>query len=164
LRFVSSVESKGQAAGLFFAGDRWRALALVFIAILALCPLSNAAEEKKPEKKKEPPRIVVVLPLGIIPGVTNKIKIRGLNLTNVTELRFSGITEPVDFKIKSSGKAEVPKEQDAKKSGDTQLDVELKLPENTARGTNVFRVVSPDGESEPHVLVVIPAKDLVLEK
>jgi len=124
----------------------------------------QAAEEKKPEKKKEPPRIVVVLPLGIVPGVTNKIKIRGLNLTNVTDLHFAGITEPVDFKIKSSGKADVPKEQDTKKWGDTQLEVELRLPESTSPGTNVFTVVSPDGESEPHVLVVVPAKELVLEK
>jgi len=138
--------------------------AFVVVCYLANAGRSLAAEEKKEEKKKDPPRVTVVMPLGIIPGITNKLKIRGLNLTNVTEVRFLGSNDPVDFKITSSGKAEVPKEQDAKKWGDTQLEVELKLPETTPGGTNLFTVVSPDGESEPHVLVITPAASLIMEK
>lgn len=125
--------------------------------------VATAADEKKPEKKKEPPGVVVVIPLGIEPGITNKIKIRGLNLTNATDLRFSGLTN-AEFKIKARGKADVPKDHDAKKSGDTELDVELKLPEGTPAGTNSFTVVSPDGESPPHILAVLQPGSVEPEK
>jgi len=113
--------------------SRSKTLLLVVLVVtsVVLCHCTaTAADEKKPEKKKEPPRVVVVVPLGMEPGRTNRIKIRGVNLTNATELRFSGLTN-AEFKIKSSGKADVPKDQDAKKSGDTQLEVELKLAEGT---------------------------------
>ena len=122
-----------------------------------------AAEEKKPEKKKEPPRVVVCIPLGVIPGTTNQIKVRGLNLTNVAEIRFADATN-ITAKIKSAGKADVPKDQDAKKSGDTQLEVELRLGENTPPGTNSFTVVSPDGESPPHTLLIMAPNSFVSEK
>ena len=57
-----------------------------------------------------------------------------------------------------------PKEMDAKKVGDTQLEVELKLPADAPRGTNAFVVVSPDGGSEPHSLLVLEPGSLVSEK
>jgi len=136
---------------------------LFFLALL-LAPSARAAEDKKPEKKKEPPRVIVVLLLGVTPGATNKLKIRGLNLTNVTELRFPSFKEPPAYKIRTTGKADVPKDQDAKKWGDTQLEIELSLPSNTPAGSNTFSVVSPDGISEPHVLAVVPAAALVLER
>jgi hypothetical protein len=133
------------------------------LTLLLACSAS-AAEDKKAEKKNEPPHVSVVLPLGVVPGTTNKIKIRGLNLTNVTEIRFPALREPPGWKIKSSGKAEVPKDQDAKKWGNTQLEVELRLPANTPAGTNFFTLISTNGESEPHVLAVIPAALLLIEK
>ena len=126
--------------------------------------LSAAADEKKEEKKKEPPRVTVAIPLGVVPGITNKIKIRGANLTNATEVRFPGLKDKVDLKIKSSAKADVPKEQDAKKWGDTQLEVELRLPLDAPPGTNLFTIVSPDGESEPHALIINSAASLIAEK
>ena len=41
----------------------------------------------------------------------------------------------VEANIKSRTKAEVPKEMDAKRIGDTQLEVELKLPADAPRGS-----------------------------
>ncbi len=128
---------------------------------VALC----LAEEKRDEKKKpEPPSIAVVIPLGVIPGVTNKIKIRGQNLTNVTELRFTDTNCHAEILIKSKGKVEVPKEMEAKKVGDTQIEVELKLADETLPGTNTFTLISPDGESKAHPLLVAEPGSLVFEK
>jgi hypothetical protein len=66
--------------------------------------------------------------------------------------------------IKSKGKAEVAKEMDAKRVGDTQIELEVKWPEDAPLGTNAFTLVSPEGESKPAMLMVIPAKSLVTEK
>ena len=50
--------------------------------------LSTARAEDKPkeEKKPEPPQVAIALPFALKTGVTNKVVIRGQNLTNVTEL------------------------------------------------------------------------------
>jgi hypothetical protein len=136
-----------------------------FALVLGLCAAGLAfTDEQKEEKKKEPPRVIVIIPLGVVPGVTNTIKIRGLNLTNATAVRFPEIKTPVAAKIKTSGKAEVPKEQDAKKAGDTQLEVELKLPPETAVGSQPLVIVSPDGESQPQSLLVLDKSLLVEEQ
>ncbi len=136
---------------------------LFLLSLLFLVPSSHAADEKKPEKKKEPPHVIVCIPLGVVPGATNKIKIRGLNLTNATEIHFADATN-LQAKTKSTGKADVPKDQDAKKSGDTQLEVELSLAESSPPGTNSFTVISPDGESLPHPLIIVAPNSLISEK
>src|SRR5260221_3574637 len=122
----------------------------IFVLVAAMC----FAEEKKEEKKKpEPPSVTVVIPLGITTGVTNKLKIRGLNLTNVTELRFTDTNCHAEIAIKSKGKADFPKELEATKVGDTQIELELRLAETIPPGTNTFTLISPDGESKPHPML-----------
>lgn len=133
------------------------------IPLALLCARGFAADEKKPEKKKEPPQIAVVIPFNLIAGETNKIKIRGLNLTNVSEIRFAE-SKQIEAVIKSRGKADVPKEADVKKWGDTQLEVEVKLPPEISPGTNTFRAVSPDGESEPRIIAITSRGSLLMEK
>ena len=61
-------------------------------------------------------------------------------------------------------KAEVPKESDAKKIGDTQVAAEIFLPTETSAGTNWFTLTSPDGISEPRPLLFLAAVDLIDEK
>jgi len=134
-----------------------------WIPLALLCAHAFAAEEKKPEKKKEPPHIAVVIPFNLIPGETNKIKIRGLNLTNVSEIRFAD-SKQIEAVIKSRGKAEVPKEADVKKWGDTQLEVEVKLPPEIPTGTNSCTMVSPEGESEPRLVAITSRGSLLMEK
>ncbi|HUR46201.1 MAG TPA: PPC domain-containing protein [Candidatus Saccharimonadales bacterium] len=131
-----------------------------------LCPalFVHAADKKEEKKKPEPPSIALAIPLASSPGLTNKIKIRGQNLTNVAEIRFANSNLHAEAVIKSKGKAEVPKEMDAKKVGDSQVEIELKFPAGTAAGTNVYTLVSTDGESGPGIFVIIPAPELILEK
>ena len=135
------------------------------VLIFMVAATLGFAEEKKEEKKKpEPPSVAVVIPLGITIGVTNKIKIRGQNLTNVSEFRFTDTNCHAEIVIKSKGKADFPKELEAAKVGDTQIELELRLPETTPPGTNTFTLISPDGESKPHPMLVFEPGSLVAEK
>ena len=120
--------------------------------------------DKKEEKKPEPPRVVVTLPLAVKTGTTNKIVLRGLNLTNVTEMRFTNEAVKAVIVLGKKTKAEVPKEADAKKVGDTQVAAEIFLPADTRSGTNWFTLTSPDGVSEPRPLLFLRTTDLIEEK
>ncbi len=113
-----------------------------------------AVADDKPAKK-EPPKITLTLPLGVLPGSANLLKIRGVNFTNASVMRFTAGKTPIEAKIKSNANAEVPKDVDPKKIGDTQLEVELKLPLETPPGPLTFVIVTPDGESPPHALIVL---------
>ena len=138
---------------------------LVFCLTLALAVLQGrAAENKKDEKKKEPPKITGAVPFAVVPGVTNKIKIRGLNLTNATEVRFPGATTTPIAEIKSRGKATLPDKADPKKLGDTQLEVELILPADFQAGDLPFSVTTPDGDTNTNLLRVVEGKLLFDEK
>ena len=141
-------------------------LAAVLFAMEPSLPFAWADEkaDKKEEKKPEPPRVIVTLPLALKAGTTNKLVIRGLNLTNVTELRFTNEAMKASIVLGKKSKAEVPKESDAKKIGDTQIAAEIFLPAETPAGTNWFTLTSPDGTSEPMPLLFLPATDLIEEK
>lgn len=140
---------------------RWITLGMLFVCAIA----SVQAEDKKEEPKKEPPRVVVVIPLGVEAGTSNTIKIRGINLTNATALRFPDLKSPVDAKIISAKKIDLPKEADAKKMGDTQVEVQLLLPPETPAGPARFVVVTPAGDTQPtNVLLVLAPGSLVKEK
>ena len=140
--------------------------ALSFATFLILSAAAQAEEKKdqKEEKKPDPPRIALLVPLAASIGTTNQIKIRGQNLTNVTEVRFTNETVKVEIVIKAKGKAELPKDADAKKVGDTQLEIELTVPAETGPATNWFIVVSPDGQSEPKPLLFLPTASLIEEQ
>lgn len=144
---------------------KWTGPWLLALILVGATP-SFAADDKdkKEEAKPEPPRIAITLPLAVSAGATNQFKIRGHHLTNVTELRFTNNAVNCEINVKSKTKAEVPKEADAKKVGDTQLEVELRFRATTVPETNWFVVVNSVGESQPQPLVVLPAGLLVTEK
>jgi hypothetical protein len=136
------------------------------IRSLALClavALPGAAADDKKGEKKESPRITASVPFAIVPGTTNQIKIRGLNLTNATELRFPG-AQSLKAEIKSRGKATVPDKADPKKLGDTQLEVELVLPTDFIAGDLPFFVSTPDGDTNTNQFRVIERRLLFDEK
>jgi hypothetical protein len=139
-------------------------------AILALCSSAALLEvkgedkgDKKPEQP-EPPRVCVTLPLALRIGATNPLTVRGLNLTNVTALQFTNTLVALTAEIKATGKAEVPKDSDARKVGDTQVEVIVTVPANFPPGTNWFTLGSTNGVSELKPLVFLPATQLVSEK
>jgi hypothetical protein len=118
-------------------------------------------DEKKPEKK-DGPRVMVTLPLGLVPGTTSKVSIRGLKLGAATAVRF---TDPkVTAKLLKTGPAPLAKDQQAAQFGDTQVEVEVTLPKDTAAAAGSFVVVTPDGETPPHSLLVETSIPVVPEK
>jgi hypothetical protein len=124
------------------------------------------AEDKKPEEKKpEPPAVAVVLPLGIETGSAQKLTLRGLNLTNATAVKLTGLTQPLAAEIKERAAATKIEGFEAKRVGDQKLEVEFTLPADAPTGTNVALVVSsPDGESNPFPLFVGAAGQIVGER
>lgn len=138
---------------------RQAAPALVLAAMVLLAPARAADKDKKAEKKPEPPRVTFTLPLAVAAGTTNNIRIRGQHLASVTELRFTNA--PVVAALKAGRKIDVPKDTDASKAGDSQVEWEF-APE--APGTNFFTLVSSNGVSAPHPLLVLRAEEMTEEK
>ena len=137
---------------------------LTALGLILGCALLGLAEEKKDEKKKEPPKIVMAVPLAIENGSSGTIKIRGLHLENATAIRFVDAKFPIDAKIKSKGKVEVPKPLEAPKTGDTQVEIELKLSAEVPAGSLQFIITTPDGETPPYSLTILDKGNLVPEK
>jgi hypothetical protein len=128
--------------------------------------VQGLAEGPKPEPKKPtPPTIAVVLPLGVEAGSRQKLTVRGLNVTNATAVRLTGLTPALTIEIKDRGAAAKIDGFDAQRVGDQRLEVELSLPANTPTGTNIaLVVVSPDGDSKPFPLLVAAAGRIVAEQ
>ena len=136
---------------------------LFLVVLVAALPCSRAAEDKKDGKTNEPPKIIGAFPFAVSAGATNKFKVRGLNLTNATALRFP-TSEKLSAEIKSRGKATVPEKVEAKKVGDTQLEVELILPDDFPAGDLAFFVSTTDGGTDTNRLRVIERTILFDEK
>jgi pre-peptidase len=130
-------------------------------AVLATAFCSHAAEEKKNERAL--PEITASIPFALSAGATNNFRVRGLNLTNATGLWFISDTN-LSAKIIARGKATVPDKADAKKVGDTQLEIELALPEDVRTGNLRFVVNTPEGDTSTNQLTVIARDRLFDEK
>lgn len=120
-----------------------------------LLGLSNCslAQNKDAPKKEEPPKIIVVPQLGIDPGKTTKITVRGLKVDTATEVR---VQEPkASGKIVGKGqKVGVPNNVDVNRVGDTEIEIEVTLPPEVPGRTVPITLIGPGGESQPHQLIV----------
>jgi hypothetical protein len=135
----------------------------LLVSILLLLPLCAAtAQDKKPPEKKEAPTVRLALPLGLPVAKATRIVLRGQKLDAATEVRFPDVKATV--KILAKGKATVPAMQDVKVIGDTQIELEVTLPAETPEGTVAVVVVTPEGESAPHKLLVEKTIPVVAEK
>lgn len=144
---------------------RSRVPAFALAAALLLQPAFAADKsDKKEPKKPEPPRVVVTMPLAIAAGKTNHLRVRGENLTNVTELRFTNAAVKAAVTIRSRTTIDVPKSVETNKVGSTQMEVEIDVPADAAHGTNYFTVISPIGQSAPQPLVMLSADELIEER
>jgi len=122
------------------------------------------AQEKKPEKV-EPPEVKVIAPLAVAPGQTVKLVIRGLKLDTATAVKVSQPAKSgVTAKIISKGKAEAKDDAIKKISGDTQVELELKIPQDASAGSLGLIFVTPTGDSALASLQLLSSDRLVLEK
>ncbi len=142
-------------------------------AVVLCLTVTGLAAEKKEEKKPEPPRVLVALPLAVEAGTNTTIRLRGIGLAEAKGVRIVSTNAAaaavatnaaLSVTLKTKGKAEVPKDYDVKRVGDTQLEVELKLPATLAAGPLALVVINPEGETAPYSLTIVAAGSLVAEK
>jgi hypothetical protein len=133
------------------------------LVVLVLClPLWHSpAQDKKNSDKKPTPTIKVIVPLGAAAGATTQLTIRGLNLDNAKEVKLPAAAGTV--KIVNKGKAPLP-DKNPDQVGDTQVVVELKLETKLPVEPVTLTVVTLDGESKPHHVLVETALPVVKEK
>ncbi len=131
-------------------------------SLVALLLLLAASQEKK-DVPKPVPRLMLFMPLGVAPGTTATVTARGMVLDQATELRIEGV-EGVALKIKSKGKAAMPKDVEPAAVGDTQMELEITLPAEAPEGRVSIVAVTPLGSTEPHPLLVLSKEKLVPEK
>jgi len=106
----------------------FRVLLALAVLFAGSTPLATGQDDKKGPPPDPKPKISMALPLNVLPGSTTKVTLRGLNLDQATEVRFSEPLEGGSVSIKGKGKAEIPKETDPAVYGDTKVDLEVKLP------------------------------------
>ncbi|MSQ93454.1 MAG: hypothetical protein EXR98_02735 [Gemmataceae bacterium] len=129
-----------------------RILAIPVIVLLVFLP-SAAQDKKKPAPKNEP-RVSFAVPLGAAPGKTTKLTIRGSNIEDAKEVKV--LDGQGSAKILSKGKAGVP-DKNPDKVGDTQIEIELKLNDKVVGAAVAIVVITPNGETKPHVILTQPA-------
>ncbi len=139
-------------------------LAFFLTALISLSAGISFAQEKKKEEKKGPPQILVAVPLNAISGTTNLIKLRGLYLDNATAVRLITTNANIQITLKSKSKADVPKPMEAKKLGDTQVEISLIVTSSAPATPLTLVVVTPDGESKQHTIPLFIPADIVKEK
>lgn len=138
-----------------------------FIGTLSLvaCFVPANAQQKKDEKKKAEPRVLVALPLGAAPGHATKITLRGIKLDNAKDVQVEG--GKGSAKIVGKGKANIPDgvpDKNPEKVGDTQVEVLLTLNPNLPGEPVQVVVVTPEGDTKPHPILVEPTLRVVKEK
>jgi hypothetical protein len=133
-------------------------VAFVLCVQSAALGLADDAAANKPDR----PRVAMCLPLAINVGETTKVIVRGWHLEGVKELRSS--LSHVTLKVLSTSKADVPNGLDAKRVGDTQIEVEATVTSETKPGEIELTVIGPDADSQPHVILVGSEYPLVADK
>lgn len=140
--------------------DRMK-LSRFFLSLAFLLPATLGwGEDRKPEKK-DTPKVLVAIPLGVSPGTTAKVTIRGLKLDTASVLKFPD--SKATAKILSKGNAPVP-DKNPEKVGDTQVQAEINVPEGVPAGSISFVVVTATGETQPHRLLVEDKTRVIAEK
>ncbi len=139
--------------------------AILVIAMAALLFTRPAfAEDKKPDDKKSPPRVIMTSPLAVPRGTKSTIVIRGVALDSATEVHAQSNGSPVPVTIKSKGKAELPKDAPPEKLGNTQIEIELQVPEDSSIAEAKLIVVTPTGSSEARAIPLYDPATLMAEK
>jgi hypothetical protein len=132
---------------------------------LAAALAGAMAAEEKPGEKKELPRVVLAIPPGVRPGVPARLILRGLRLDQATEVRvLAGMKAAFSVPVGKKGKAELPAPEKPEQLGDTQVEVELTLPADLPGPAVALSVVTPMGETRPHLLLLDTGLKLFEEK
>ena len=140
---------------------------VIFLAVLGIVVFSALPEEIVSQPKKDskgtPPQIILAMPMAIETGKTTKITLRGLSIDDVTEIRLH---EPKSSGkiIGKSKKIPVPANTNPAQIGDSEIEIEVTLPQEVPGGVVPFSIIGPGGESKSHQLIVKDGTPIVAEK
>lgn len=161
----------GQGAHAPRSGWQFAVVAFCFSLAASFCtgqeatldkPMGQGADAPRSERQLTLPKIVVAIPLAIEIGIPVKLTLRGHLLDQATEVKVG--TGDLKAEIVSKGKAAVPQNYDAKRVGETQVELKLTLPAETESGRLPVVVVTADGASILYEIVVGKADELIPEK
>ncbi len=130
-------------------------LLLIVVAALLTFALPATAQDDEPPKKKpdtQKPLPLFTVPPAVPTGFAGKVRIRGLNLKDATEVATNA--EGVAVKFLKAESVGVPQELDAAKLGDTFVEFEVKLPATLKPGEVPFLIKTPNGEATLPLLVL----------
>ncbi len=114
----------------------------LYLALAAFAlPLSVAAKDVKPAAKVAQ-RAKYTLPLAVPPGYAGRVTVRGFGLDTATEVTADGATVKIVGKPR---KASPPQNVPPELTGDTEVDVELTLPKDSAGPHVAIKVGTADG-------------------
>ena len=126
-------------------------------AAFLLCAFAAEAQEKK----NESPRVLAISPLRATLGETQTLRLRGMKLKDVTEVRC---TPQLPVTVKEKKDAAPPNGLEAKDVGDQELAVEVKIPADFGGTKIALEVVTPTGTTSPQDVPVIAKDSVVREK
>jgi hypothetical protein len=119
-----------------------------------LLPVGLAPGQGKPPDGKDRPKLIVAVPVAVMPGKTSKVTVRGFHVDAAAEIR---VHDPKSTaKLLAKSKMAVPNQQDPALVGDSQVEIEVTLPEDYPMTTLSLAVVTPEGESVPYRMGVDP--------
>lgn len=124
--------------------------------------MGQGADTPRSERPIMLPKIIVAIPLAIETGVPVKLTLRGHLLDQIAEVKVG--TAELKAEIVSKGKAAVPQNYDAKRVGETQVELKFTLPSETPSGRVSLVAVNADGASVPYEIVVAKGDELIQEK
>lgn len=101
-----------------------RRCCLLLAGTMLALGVSAFAAPPKPAKKDTPPRFTVAWPLGIVPGKTTRLTIRGFKLDTATGVR---ILDPKGAARLLAKRKAGARPQDVGRIGDTEAEVEVTL-------------------------------------
>ncbi len=126
---------------------------------VATCLFASFAEAE--DKTPEPPKILAVAPLRLVVGETQTVRLRGLKLKDVTEVRS---TPPMALSVKEKKDAALPNGLTPKDAGDQELVVEVIVPADCPAKTVSLEVVTPGGTTIPREFAIVPKDEEAREK
>ena len=144
----------------YLMGDVRIAAMCALVAIVSVTDPSHADETKSPA---EPPVVNVIAPLGVVPGRRAELTVRGQRLDAAKALTVKDAAG-AEVAIKSRGRSNPPGAQDAKRVGDTQVVVELTLPESFASDSVTLIIETDRGGVASCRLPVVAAAQHLAEK
>ena len=125
-------------------------------AAFLLCAFVAGAQEKK----NESPRVLAISPLRATLGETQTLRLRGMKLKDVTEVRC---TPQLPVTVKEKKDAAPPNGLEAKDVGDQELAVEVNIPADFSGTKIALEVVTPTGTTSPQEIAVV-AKDFAVRE